>query len=482
MRRAFLLLSWMALPAVASLQDAYVAGAGSRSIVPFDPVTLAVGSPIPVPGTGAFNDLTMTPDGTQIWITDPMQFDDVKALDRATNTVTACVPLGFFVTASAFGDDGQWAVVPSRDTVPGSATGIITSLCLPSSTVFVDGPPGHVTMDPASGRFYVADWLGPRLYEIDSSGSNVLRTSVLGGSLWRLVAAPDCNGLYVLDQAAGALLVVDRASLAVTRSVPVGSMPAGLQVTRDGRMVVVSSAGDGTVTLVDTATGTTETITLEAGTTPGDVDVDDASSRAFIVGGRVGLRSPVYVVDLAARTLLGSLDAGVVSATLVSVRPQLTRAVLGGALDDDDADGIPTACDNCPDVANAGQEDSDGDGVGDACEGGVPPCEEPSALDLRPGAEPLRVTTSGGGLSLSWEDVPAQVASAYRGTLQSLRTTRAYDHADFGACAVGGGTTFVVTPADDSYFVVVGACGAAESSAGRNSFGVERPPANPRCP
>lgn len=102
---------------------------------------------------------------------------------------------------------------------------------------------------------------------------------------------------------------------------------------------------------------------------------------------------------------------------------------------DGDGDGVFDLADNCPEVANAGQEDGDGDGLGDACEAAASTGEGGSS-----GAEP--VTTSG--------EEPTSAGSATGGGSDSGPTTSGAVTTVTSGADTSGGAGSTGASADDT--------------------------------
>jgi YVTN family beta-propeller protein len=63
---------------------------------------------------------------------------------------------------------------------------------------------------------------------------------------------------------------------------PTGTFPVGVAVTPDGKHAYVTNEGDGTVSVIDTATNTVEAATLPVGTVPFGAAVTPDGKRVYV--------------------------------------------------------------------------------------------------------------------------------------------------------------------------------------------------------
>jgi YVTN family beta-propeller protein len=323
----------LAVPAIAA--DGYVGCSNSDDVIPFDLLTYAVGTAIPLPAAYPYPyDATMTPDGSEVWVPDASG-DHVVVIDVATNTITHTIPVGEYPNSVVFTDDGSTALVSARDgdyvtLIKTSDYSITDSLyVLTGSGGTYDGP-GNMALDPVSKNIYALDWYGDTLFEIDENASTVLRSVDIGIDVWQLVCDPGGQYVYVTDRGPDVVRVIDRATLTEVTTVSVGSDPWGIDVTLDGSKLVVACEDDSNVYVIDTSDWSTTIIPLDAGADPRDVDILDSELHAFIAGGIISATDAVYVVELVGNTLKSTIPVGG-NPNCMAVQPQMTSADVGVA-------------------------------------------------------------------------------------------------------------------------------------------------------
>jgi len=281
-------------------------------------------------------DATMRFDFTEVWIVGASG-DGVAVVDTWTGEVTHRIPVGDYPVSVAFSWDGDRALVSCRSDdgfyiIDTTTYQVIDTVPDPSDYL----GPGNIALDPDTGNFYVVEWYDETLYEISPDGSTILRQAALGNSLWQLVVDKDTDRIYVTDRGTDVVRVIDRHTLTQVDTYPVGDDPWGIDLF-DGRLVVTCE-DSGEVYLIDTEFGTSTTIALPADADPRDVDIyyplpvwlpdrdggarDPQLEGAYVVGGRVGTESPVYVIDIYMEAIIESFDVPGTNTNVVAVAPQ----------------------------------------------------------------------------------------------------------------------------------------------------------------
>lgn len=244
------------------------------------------------------------------------------------------ITVGEYPVSIAFNPSKDLALVSCRDSdrldlIDTASYTVVGSLPIPDTQL----GPGQIVFDPQGDRFFLAAYYDDVLFEIASDGTAIVDQITIGSSLWQISIDPNYGDrLYVTDRGQDELHVLAPETLTLERSVSVGDDPWGLDCDAD--VVVVTCEDSEEIYLIDTWDWTSTVIQLPSDSEPRDVSIatglvavglptDLLIYSAYVTGGTVGTKSPVYVVDLYEKVLSYEFSANGSNTNAIAVETQM---------------------------------------------------------------------------------------------------------------------------------------------------------------
>ena len=148
---------------------------------------------------------------------------------------------------------------------------------------------------------------------IDTATNRVVGTNSISrfgdGTFPSSIVSPDCKRVYAIngqlqtDLGFGGVMVIDRATVTLLKTIQVGNDPRSIAISPDGKRLAVTNADDGTVSIVDPQTGTTLHAVAALGTTQVPAITPDGKFIYAVYGANDG----VLVVDTATGVLVANI-------------------------------------------------------------------------------------------------------------------------------------------------------------------------------
>ncbi len=195
-----------------------------------------------------------TPDGKTVYVSN-FASNTVSVVDTRTWKQTKTIPVAGHPFAMVLSPDAHYAYVacgsgPAVAVIDTTSNTVAATITLPQGT-----QPYGIGMSADGHYVYTSDNLGGQLFVIDTSTRTVLGTVKIGAKPALMVRSPDGATLYVSNGADHSISVLDLSQDAahptVTKTVLVLGYPHGIDVTPDGKYVVVAGTTGNAISLVD---------------------------------------------------------------------------------------------------------------------------------------------------------------------------------------------------------------------------------------
>ena len=185
-----------------------------------------------------------------------------------------------------------------------------------------DQAAASVHKDMAKGEHSAMATAGA-VWAIDTSSDAVIAKVPVGTHPAHVVVSPDGRLAYVTNGGDNTVSVIDTSAQRVVATIPVGKSPHGLRISPDGKQVYVANLKGGTVSVIDTVSQK-EVAQVPAGKGPAQVGFTPDGQLAFV---SLSEENAVAVIDPATRKVIRKVAVGTVPIQLYATPDSRTLLV-----------------------------------------------------------------------------------------------------------------------------------------------------------
>lgn len=161
------------------------------------------------------------------------------------------------------------------------------------------------------------------VWAIDTSSDAVVAKVPVGTHPAHVVVSPDGRFAYVTNGGDDTVSVIDTSAQRVVAAIPVGKFPHGIRISPDGKQAYVANLKGGTVSVIDTVSQK-EVAQIPAGKGPAQVGFTPDGRLAFV---SLSEENSVAVIDPATRKMIRKVVVGTVPIQLYATPDSRTLLV-----------------------------------------------------------------------------------------------------------------------------------------------------------
>ncbi len=231
---------------------------------------------------------------------------NVSVIDLSNNTVIATLPVGSQPFGVAIHPTGSKVYISNLGSNTISVINTYTNMVI--ATITGMNAPNQILMHPNGNKLYVINTSINSVRVINTLTNTVQATIPVGNSPQGLCLSPDASKLYVSNLNSNNISVINTATNTVSYNINSVPSPLNLTISKDGLKLLVVSFSASDIKVVSTVSNNVIATIPATGTIPAGMQVTKDGTKLYVMN--QGSLANLGVINIASNSLLSSLNTG----------------------------------------------------------------------------------------------------------------------------------------------------------------------------